>query len=425
MNTDHSLEKSGSLQQPGKSCCRGCGAELRETFVDLGLSPLCQNRVFPAQLNNPEVFYPLHVHVCTRCWLVQLGEYVAPSEIFSDYAYFSSYSSSWLKHAADYVQTVTERFGLGHTSMVYEIASNDGYLLRNFVERGIPCLGIEPAENVAEAARAAGVPTVSEFFGVRLGGTLRESHGPASLVAGNNVLAHVPDLHDFIGGLALLLKDDGIATFEFPHLMQLIAGNQFDTIYHEHFSYLSLAPVERVLAEHGLRAFDVTELPTHGGSLRLFVTRTGNLSQPESEALRELRTREAAFGLHDLAVYRRFQAQVHAIKRDLLATLIDIRAAGKTIAGYGAPGKGNTLLNYCGIRTDFLDFTVDRSPHKQGTYTPGTRIPVLAPEVIFEARPDYLLVLPWNLGAEIMSSMQAVREWGCKFILPIPEVTVV
>ena len=404
--------------------CRFCGAGLTQTFVDLGVSPLCQTHIAPAQLNAMEPFYPLHAWVCGQCFLVQLGEYVTPDGIFSEYAYFSSYSSSWVEHARRYVESMVERFRLGAHSKVVEIASNDGYLLQHFVAAGVPCLGVEPAANVAEAARAKGIPTTVRFFGRSSAGDLASEFGRADLLLGNNVLAHVPDLNDFVGGMKILLAPGGVITMEFPHLMRLMLENQFDTIYHEHFSYFSLVTVERVFAHHGLVIFDVEELPTHGGSLRIYARHADDDARPVSARVIDLRRRETDDGFLTLERYQGFATQVDATKRDLLSFLISAKDRRKTIVGYGAPGKGNTLLNYCGIRTDFLDYTVDANPYKQGKYTPGTRIPILDPARIRETRPDYVLILPWNLASEIMGAASYIRDWGGQFVLPIPRVTI-
>jgi SAM-dependent methyltransferase len=406
--------------------CRFCAAALRHTFVDLGMSPLCQTQIDPDQLHKGENFYPLHVYVCDQCWLVQLQEYVAPELIFSrDYPYFSSYSDSWVEHARGYVEHVIKDFGLTSGSFLVELASNDGYLLQHVQRAGIRCLGIEPTASTAAAAVARGIPTLQEFFGLDVARRVAAESGHADLVAGNNVLAHVPDLNDFVAGISALLKPDGVGTFEFPHLLRLIEHNQFDTIYHEHFSYFSFTTVRAVFARHGLRVFDVRELSTHGGSIRVYVQPTSTGRQPVEARVAELLRTEVAAGITDLALYGRFQERVHATKRQLLAFLIEAKNAGKRVAGYGAPGKGNTLLNYCGIGTDFLDFTVDRNPAKQGTWTPGTRIPILAPEAILERRPDYVLILPWNLRDEIVQKMSAVRDWGGRFVIPIPTVEIV
>jgi hypothetical protein len=405
--------------------CRFCATELTRTFVDLGSSPLCQRHIEPEQWNAMEPFYPLHAFVCEECFLVQLDEYVSPSEIFSDYAYFSSYSSSWLSHARSYAAAMTERLSLDGRSRVIEIASNDGYCLQYFQEAGIPVLGIEPAANVAKAALAKGIPTVTRFFGRETAQAIRDERGPADLLFGNNVLAHVPRLNDFVGGMKILLGERGVLTMEFPHLVQLIRHNQFDTIYHEHFSYLSFTTVERVFAHHGIALFDVEELPTHGGSLRIYGRHTEDQSRPVTAAVGDLKEREQAIGITRMETYDAFEKRVRQTKRNLLAFLIGARNAGKSVVGYGAPGKGNTLLNYCGIRTDFLDYTVDLSPHKQGRFLPGSRIPICHPDRIGETKPDYVLILPWNLKDEIIEQMAHVRSWGGQFLVPIPDVTVV
>ncbi|HEU0200989.1 MAG TPA: methyltransferase domain-containing protein, partial [Burkholderiaceae bacterium] len=363
-------------------------------------------------------------YVCGACFLVQLQEFVTPAQIFSEYAYFSSYSSSWVAHARRYAEMMIERFKLGATSKVMEIASNDGYLLQHFVAHGVPVLGIEPAANVAQAAIEKGVPTTVSFFGRQTAAKIAEEHGRPDVLLGNNVLAHVPDINDFVGGMKTLLAPDGVITMEFPHLMRLMAENQFDTIYHEHFSYLSFVTVERIFAHHGLTLFDVEELPTHGGSLRIFGRHVENIALAVTDRVRNLRSREIDDGFQTLERYQGFEEQVKATKRKLLAFLIDAKQRGKKVVGYGAPGKGNTLLNYCGIRTDFLDFTVDANPYKQGKFTPGTRIPILAPDRIAAARPDYVLILPWNLKEEISTQAAYIREWGGKFVVPIPEVNV-
>jgi SAM-dependent methyltransferase len=403
----------------GRHSCRSCGGELHP-FVDLGVSPLCESFLAADELAAGETFYPLDVKVCSECWLAQLQEYVSPQRIFSEYAYFSSYSEAWLEHARQFVDLAVSRFDLGRSSFVLEIASNDGYLLRNAVALKIPCLGIEPAENVARAAEAIGVPTRVAFFGRDLAATLVAEGKAADLIVANNVLAQVPDLNDFVAGLHMVLQPEGVLTLEFPHLLRLIEGNQFDTIYHEHFSYFSLGAVERLMVRHGMRVFDIQELWTHGGSLRLFCCRSQS-GRPESAAVQMVRSAEDAMGLRNLAAYHAFASRVTGTKRKLLELLIGIKREGGKIAGYGAPGKGNTLLNYCGIRTDLIDFTVDRNPYKHGRYLPGTRIPVLAPTAIGEAKPDYVLILPWNLRDEIMKQVAQVREWGGRFIIPIPE----
>lgn len=413
--------KSTSNPSPA---CRFCSAPLSTTFVDLGMSPLCQTHIEPHELNHMERFYPLRAWVCGKCYLVQLEEYVSPDQIFSDYAYFSSYSDSWVEHARRYADKMIERVPLGADSLVMEIASNDGYLLQHFKARNVPCRGIEPAANVAEAAVAKGIPTTVKFFGRNTAREVAQEHGQPDLLLGNNVLAHVPDINDFVGGMQILLKRGGVLTMEFPHLLKLMDENQFDTIYHEHFSYLSFGTVEQVFAHHGLRLFDVEEIPTHGGSLRIFGCHADDAAHPSTSAVERLRKHEIARGLRDLKTYGDFEARVKDTKRKLLAFLIEARAAGKTVVGYGAPGKGNTLLNYCGIRTDFLDYTVDRSPHKQGRYTPGTHIPILPPERIDATKPDYVLILPWNLQQEITQSYAHIKEWGGRFVVPIPSVKV-
>ena len=404
--------------------CRFCSSALKQTFVDLGSSPLCQRHIEPENWNKMEPFYPLHAYVCQECFLVQLDEYVSPDEIFSDYAYFSSFSESWLKHARDYVELMTSRLGLGPHSRVVELASNDGYLLQFFKDKGVPALGVEPAANVAQAAIQKGIETVVRFFGVQAARDIKTQHGGADLLLGNNVLAHVPRINDFVAGMKILLNERGVITMEFPHLLQLMQQNQFDTIYHEHFSYLSFSTVERIFEAHGLTLFDVEELPTHGGSLRIYARHTEDAGKIISERAVALKKEEEAFGVHNLSTYAGFQEQVKETKRKLLSFLIEAKRAGKSVVGYGAPGKGNTLLNYCGIRTDFLDYTVDRSPHKQGRFLPGTRIPICEPERIRQTRPDYVLILPWNLKDEIMKQMSFVREWGGLFVVPIPEVRV-
>ena len=427
MQTQQSVAAAASQSRAQLPRCRFCDAELKHRFVDLGMSPLCQTQIAPEQLNQMEPFYPLLVHVCEKCFLVQLEEYVAPDIVFgADYPYFSSYSDSWLAHAKSYVEHVRKDFGVGSSDrdLVVEIASNDGYLLKNFVEAGVRCLGVEPAAGCANVAIANGVPTVIRFFGTETAKDLRKKEGAAKLILGNNVLAHVPNLNDFVGGVKALLADDGMVTFEFPHLMKLVELNQFDTIYHEHFSYFSFTSVREIFKAHGLRMFDVRELPTHGGSLRIYACHVDSRAFKDHARVEELEQREIKAGYRKLETYTRFANQVEETKRKLLQFLINAKGEGKQVVGYGAPGKGNTLLNYCAIRTDFLDYTVDRNPHKKGTYTPGTRIPILDPARIFETRPDYVLILPWNLTAEITKQMAGIREWGGKFVVPIPELRV-
>ena len=404
--------------------CRFCGQPLQHLFVDLGMSPLCQTHITAGQLNVMEPFYPLRVYVCTACLLVQLEEFVAPADIFSEYAYFSSYSDSWVEHARRYCEAMCERFHLSLDSSVMEIASNDGYLLQHFVARRIPVLGIEPAENVAQAAIDRGVRTISRFFGRQTATEIRGRYGAPDLLVGNNVLAHVPDINDFVAGMQLLLGEQGVITMEFPHLVQLIEQNQFDTIYHEHFSYLSFTTVNRIFAAHGLMIFDVEQLPTHGGSLRIYARHAADAGKTVGPRVGGLLALESAAGYDRLERYMSFEGQVRASKRALLEFLIDAKSRNKKVVGYGAPGKGNTLLNYCGIRTDFLDFTVDRNPYKQGKFTPGTHIPILEPERLFEARPDYVLILPWNLKDEIVKSLTAIRDWNGKFVIPIPNLQI-
>lgn len=404
--------------------CRFCGEPLSQVMVDLGMSPLCESFLTADQVNARESFYPLTTRVCGSCYLVQLEAYVGGEEIFTEYAYFSSYSDSWLEHARKYSEAMIARWALGPKSHVVEVASNDGYLLQNFVKAGIPALGIEPAVNVAKVAVEKGVPTLVKFFGVETAKELVKEGKQADLLLGNNVLAQVPDLNDFVGGLKILLKPTGVITFEFPHLMRLVAENQFDTIYHEHYSYFSWLTSEAIFAKHGLTLFDVEELPTHGGSLRIYARHHEDNSKPVTERARELRAREVAAGVWTPEYYTSFDEQVKETKRKILAFLVEAKRAGKKVVGYGAPGKGNTLLNYCAIRTDFIDFTVDRNPYKHGRFLPGTHIPILPPDALREARPDYVFILPWNLKDEIMKQLAFIREWGGKFVVPIPETRV-
>jgi SAM-dependent methyltransferase len=415
---------SAMTGRPVPGCCRFCGTSFRHRVVDLGMSPLCESFLRADQLNQMEAFYPLNVWVCERCFLVQLEEYVTGEEIFTDYAYFSSFSDSWLNHARRYVDQMVDELGLTSKSSVVEIASNDGYLLQYFVQRGIPALGIEPAANVAKVAEAKGVPTLVRFFGVETARDLVAGGHHADLILGNNVLAQVPDLNDFVGGLKILLAPSGVVTIEFPHLLRTIDGNQFDQVYHEHFSYFSLYAAENIFAAHGLPIFDVEELPTHGGSIRIYARHAEDATKDVTDRLLALREREAEAGIDTLGYYANFESRVRETKRKLLEFLIEAKRAGKRVVGYGAPGKGNTMLNYCGIRTDFVDFTVDRSPHKHGKFLPGTHIPIFSPEQLWEARPDYVLILPWNLKNEIMDQLAGIREWGGRFVVPIPEVTV-
>jgi SAM-dependent methyltransferase len=407
-----------------QSTCRHCRQPLRHTFVDLGMSPLCESFVAPDRLDAMEPYYPLHVLVCENCFLVQLKEYVSPEHIFSDYAYLSSYSTSWVAHAKTYCGMIKDRFELGAESLVVELACNDGYLLQHFGPLGVPVLGVEPAANVAKLAEEKGIPTISAFFGTRLAQQLVLERREADLIVANNVLAHVPDINDFVNGIHCLLKPQGVATLEFPHIERLMAENQFDTIYHEHFSYLSATVVERVARMHGLRLFDVEKLSTHGGSLRVYLSHQASL-HPTNTRVLELIELEDRLGLKSLEGYGSFSEKVKQAKRELLSFLIAAKNEGKRICGYGAPGKGNTLLNYCGIGTDFLDFTVDRNPHKHGRYTPGMHIPIRPIGEIDTVRPDYLLILPWNLKNEIVEQMGHVGDWGAKFVVPIPTVEIV
>ncbi len=413
-----------STEWASRAACRFCKAPLRHRFVDLGMSPLCESYVSAERLNCMEPFYPLHVYVCGKCFLVQLEEYVRPEDIFSEYAYFSSYSDSWLQHCRKYVEAMIERFGLNSESLAVEVASNDGYLLQYFVEQGIPVLGVEPAANIAKVAWEKGVPTLVEFFGEKAARELADGGQQADLVAGNNVLAQVPDLCDFVKGLKIILKPHGVVTIEFPHLECLMRESQLDTIYHEHFSYFSFLTAERIFAAHGLTLFDVEELSTHGGSLRIYARHSEDESRPVGERVIRMRERERAAGFDRIEVYQTFEPKAIEVKHRLVELLIRLRREGRTVAGYGAPGKGNTLLNYCGIRSDLLEYTVDRSPYKQGKFLPGTHIPILNPERIRERRPDYVLILPWNLKVEIMRQLEYIRDWGGKFIVPIPQVEV-
>ncbi len=406
--------------------CRLCGSALTNVFVDLGMSPLSNSYLREEHLHGMEPFYPLRVYACAGCLLVQVPEMEKAENIFGgEYLYFSSFSESWLKHCEAYTEMMVDRFGYGKDSLVVEVASNDGYLLQYFKARGVPVLGIEPAGNVAiVAVEKRGIPTVVRFFGEDTATAQKRAGKSADLIIGNNVLAHVPDLHDFVGGMKILLKPTGVVTVEFPHLMRLVAENQFDTVYHEHFSYLSFLTASRAFAEHGLTVFDVEDLPTHGGSLRVFARHAEDASKPVTDRVRELERREAAAGFDRLETYLQFRPKVETVKRDLLEFLIGARRAGKRVVGYGAPAKGNTLLNYCGVREDFIDFTVDRSPHKQGLFLPGTHIPIFAPSKIDEVRPDYVLILPWNLKNEIAAQLQHVKEWGGKLVVPIPRLEI-
>jgi SAM-dependent methyltransferase len=409
--------------RPGGSHCRFCETPLELTMVDLGKSPLCESFLAADRLEEMEPFFPLHVKVCESCWLAQLPSFVPPAEIFEEYAYFSAFSDSWVEHARRYVEMITDRLGLSIESLVVELASNDGYLLQHFLPNGIPVLGIDPAANVAKVAEERGVPTLVDFFGRELAERVVAQRGHADLVLGANVLAQVPDLNDFVAGVSVLLAPDGTTTFEFPHLARLLEGMQYDTIYHEHYSYFSLTTIQKVFAAHSLDVVDVEELPSHGGSLRVYGAHA-ETARGTTPAVAELLEREKAEGLLDPGRYRRFADEVVESKRTLLELLIDLKRQGRQIVGYGAPGKGNTLLNYCGIRTDFLDYTVDRNPYKHGRFTPGTHIPILPPERIAETRPDAIVILPWNLAREIAEQLSYTKEWEATLIVPIPTATV-
>jgi C-methyltransferase C-terminal domain/Putative zinc binding domain/Methyltransferase domain len=415
---------SATSATPGGPRCRLCAASLSRTFVDLGMSPLANAYLRPQQMNSMEPFFPLRVWICDSCLLVQVPEFESPENIFADYAYFSSFSETWLRHIERYSDAVVQRFGLGASTKVVEIASNDGYLLQYFKKRGMPVLGVEPANNVAEVARQKGIPTVSVFFGTKTARDLADREGKAGLLVANNVLPHVPDLNDFIGGLKILLGPQGILTMEFGYLITLMDKNEFDTIYHEHFSYFSFLSVQDALSRHGLTVFDVEQLPTHGGALRVYVRHHEDASKPVGPRVQELSAHERQRGVDRLPFYESFPEQVRETKRKLLEFLIKAKRQNKRIAGYGAPAKGVTLLNYCGVATDFLDYTVDINPAKQGRFLPGVRIPIYAPDKLRETKPDYVLILPWNLRDEVVSQMSDIRSWGGKFVVPIPEVQV-
>jgi 2-polyprenyl-3-methyl-5-hydroxy-6-metoxy-1,4-benzoquinol methylase len=420
-NVKETLQPFASGESPR---CRFCDSALRHVFVDLGMSPLANTYLKRADLGRMEPFYPLVVFVCGQCFLVQLEEFQSPDHIFSDYSYFSSFSETWVDHANVYTEMIVERLGLDRNHRVVELASNDGYLLQHFVAKGIPVLGIEPAANVAEAAVKKDIPTVVEFFGKSMAHRLIAEGMGANLIIGNNVLAHVPNLNDFVAGMKILLKPQGVITLEFPHLMRLMEENQFDTIYHEHFSYFSFHTVRQVMAAHGLTVFDVEELTTHGGSLRIYVRHQEEASKPSGKRVEILAAKENAAAFADLETYVSFGEKVKHTKRNFLDFLIAAKNEGRSVVGYGAPAKGNTLLNYCGIRTDFIDYTVDRSPHKQGHFLPGTHIPIHHPDQIRETRPDYVLLLPWNLTDEITKQMSYIRDWNGRFVVPIPEVKI-
>ncbi|MDW3649642.1 MAG: class I SAM-dependent methyltransferase [Bacteroidia bacterium] len=419
---NHSHSAAESAQDRS---CRFCNSTNLSSMVNLGMSPLCESYIYPEKMNSMEPFYPLHTFVCGDCWLVQLDEYVSGEEIFGgEYAYFSSYSTSWVQHAKDYTDLMVERFGFKQDNLMVEIASNDGYLLQWFVEKGIPVLGVEPSENCSAVAIEKGVRTEVVYFGVESAKKLKDQYGSADLLLGNNVLAHVPDINDFVEGMKVMLGEKGVITMEFPHLQRLVEENQFDTIYHEHFCYLSFLSVTQIFAKAGLTLFDVEEIPTHGGSLRIYGRHTENTDLPVTERAQALLQREKDLGMDSFEFYADFEEKVKETKRKLLSFLIDAKRSGKTVVGYGAPGKGNTLLNYCGIREDFLDYVVDRSDYKQGKFLPGTHIPIHHPDKIAETKPDYVLILPWNIKDEIIRQMAFIGEWGAKFVVPIPETIV-
>lgn len=404
--------------------CRYCESEVTQNFIDLGMSPLSNSYLNEEQINKKEPFYPLHVFVCNNCLLVQLGEFESPQNIFTNYAYFSSYSKTWLEHAQEYVNMMITRFGFDEKSQVIEIASNDGYLLQYFREKKIPVLGIEPATNVAKVAQEKGISTLTKFFGIKTAKELADKGIEADLLLGNNVLAHVPNLNDFIKGMKMILKKNGIITMEFPHLLQLIRENQFDTIYHEHFSYFSFLTVQKIFSSHGLTVFDVEEIPTHGGSLRIFLKHDNDNTKPIKDNVKILNSKEIQFGLDKIDIYKTFQKQIEKIKYKIQEFFINTKNDGKKVIGYGAPAKGNTLLNYCKITSDLMEYTVDISNYKQGMFLPGTHIPILNPEKIKETKPDYVFILPWNLKNEIMEQLNTIRKWGGKFVIPIPEVKI-
>jgi 2-polyprenyl-3-methyl-5-hydroxy-6-metoxy-1,4-benzoquinol methylase len=404
--------------------CRYCDSELTQNFIDLGMSPLSNSYLNAEQINKKESFYPLHAFVCNNCLLVQLEEFESPENIFTDYAYFSSYSKTWLEHAQKYVNMMITRFGFDEKSQVIEIASNDGYLLQYFKEKNIPVLGIEPATNVAKVAQEKGIPTLTKFFGEKTAKELVDKGIEADLLLGNNVLAHVPNLNDFIKGMKIILKKNGTITMEFPHLLRLIKENQFDTIYHEHFSYFSFLTVQKIFSSHGLTVFDVEEVATHGGSLRIFLKHNDDDTKSIKDSVKILNSKEIEFGLDKIDTYKTFQKHVEKIKCKIQDFFISTKKEGKKIVGYGAPAKGNTLLNYCKITSDLMEYTVDISNYKQGMFLPGTHIPSVNPEKIKETKPDYVFVLPWNLKNEIMQQMNIIKEWGGKFVIPIPEVKI-
>ncbi|SNT63273.1 Methyltransferase domain-containing protein [Streptosporangium subroseum] len=406
------------------TACRLCGSTSLASVVDLGATPPCERFLTAEQLEEPEVTYPLHLRVCTGCWLAQIPPMITPEDTFTEYAYFSSYSTSWVEHAREFVHGAVDRLGLDDDSFVVEVASNDGYLLRHVIDRGIRCLGIEPSKNVGQAARDGGVPTLTAFLGPETAATVREEYGPADLVVANNVYAHIPDVIGFTQGLRALVADDGWVSIEVQHLLTLMEFNQYDTIYHEHFQYYTVASAQRALASGGLTLVDVETLPTHGGSIRLWA-RPAEVAGEPGERVAELLAAEKAAGLHELSGYAEFRERVARVRRDLLKFLVGAAEEGKTVVGYGAPGKGNTLLNHCGVRADLLSYTVDRNPYKHGRFTPGARIPILPPERIAEDRPDYVLVLPWNLREELIGQLSFIHAWGGRLVFPIPSLEIV
>ncbi|WP_371781288.1 methyltransferase domain-containing protein [Streptosporangium subroseum] len=406
------------------TACRLCGSTSLASVVDLGATPPCERFLTAEQLEEPEVTYPLHLRVCTGCWLAQIPPMITPEDTFTEYAYFSSYSTSWVEHAREFVHGAVDRLGLDDDSFVVEVASNDGYLLRHVIDRGIRCLGIEPSKNVGEAARDGGVPTLTAFLGPETAATVRQEYGPADLVVANNVYAHIPDVIGFTQGLRALVADDGWVSIEVQHLLTLMEFNQYDTIYHEHFQYYTVASAQRALASGGLTLVDVETLPTHGGSIRLWA-RPAEVAGEPGERVAELLAAEKAAGLHELSGYAEFRERVARVRRDLLKFLVGAAEEGKTVVGYGAPGKGNTLLNHCGVRADLLSYTVDRNPYKHGRFTPGARIPILPPERIAEDKPDYVLVLPWNLREELIGQLSFIHAWGGRLVFPIPSLEIV
>jgi len=418
------MQPAETQRQLASQTCRFCGVALRRTFVDLGMSPLCETYPLATDLSQPEVYYPLHVYVCENCFLVQLDQYESAEKIFGDYPYFSSYWDSWLKHCEEYCESMRRRFGLYEKSFIVEVASNDGYLLQYFVRHQVPVLGIEPAANVAKVAVEKGVPTLARFFGTKLATEIASKGNFADLIIGNNVLAQVPDLNDFVEGLRILLKPHGILTLEFPHLLQLIDRNEFDTIYHEHFSYFSFLTAVRILDSHGLKVFDVEELPTHGGSLRVFACRTEDIARCVEPSVATLLEKEKNAGLDRVEGYATFASRVKQTKFALVDFLLHAAKQSETVVGYGAPGKSATLLHYCGIGKDLIAYTVDRSPYKQGRFLPGSHIPIYHPDRIRATKPDYVVILPWNLKDEIVGQLHFIREWGGRFVVPIPKVTI-